>query len=193
MTRPRFRPYPNKGAITIADGKTHPFQVGGNFVNVKQANVPFTLRLDSGIELIASQNRRFSLKDDEFNKVEVVNDSGGNLTFQLEIGFGAIEANDVTISGLIYHAGGANGSYGLVSGGIGSSATLIKAANTSRTGIIVENKGMTNLYIGLTPAVNTSTGITIAPVDTYNTNYQGALYGIRAGSAEAVAYIEETL
>lgn len=102
MARPRFRSYPNNGTITIANGETYPINVVGNFINVKSADQAFTIRLDGTEELRAEQNRRFKLtEDDSFSVVEVVNDSGANLTFQIEVGFGSVESDDVSISGTV--------------------------------------------------------------------------------------------
>lgn len=81
MAKPRFRAYPNDGAITIADGDTHFFNVVGSFINVKQANADFVIVLDGTNELQAAQNRRFRLTEgDSFERVEVVNNSGGSLS-----------------------------------------------------------------------------------------------------------------
>lgn len=102
MSRPRMRPYPQNGPTTIADGATRIFNVPGTFVNVKEANASFVIRVDDTEEWAAAGNRRFKLSDgDAFKKVEVINNSGGNLTFQLEIGFGTIESDDVTITGTV--------------------------------------------------------------------------------------------
>lgn len=100
--RPRFRAYPNGGTITIADGDTYPIRVTGNFINVKSADQDFTIRIDGSEELKAAQNRRFRLSpDDSFKSIEVINDSGSSLTFQLEIGYGGVESDDVTITGTV--------------------------------------------------------------------------------------------
>ncbi len=102
MSRARFRAYPNAGTITIAAGDRYPINVTGNFINVKSADADFTIRIDGQEELRAAANRRFSLtEEDAFKFVEVINDSGGALTFQLEIGFGRVESDDVTITGTV--------------------------------------------------------------------------------------------
>ena len=102
MARPRFRAYPNNGTITISDGETYPLNVRGNFINVKSADQQFKILLDGQEELQAAQNRRFRLSEnDTFNLVEIVNDSGNSLTFQLEIGFGGVESDDVSITGAV--------------------------------------------------------------------------------------------
>jgi hypothetical protein len=100
MARPRSRAYPNSGTITIADGDTYPINVTGNFINVKTADQPFIIVLDGTNELQAAANRRFKLTEqDTFKKLDIVNNSGSPLTFQLEVGFGSIESDDVTIVG----------------------------------------------------------------------------------------------
>ena len=100
--RPRFQAYPKRGAITIADGDIYPLNVGGNFVSIKSADQDFTLRLDDENEYDASVNRKFRLDEsDSFKKVEVVNDSGSDLTFQIEIGFGDVDTNDIAINAAV--------------------------------------------------------------------------------------------
>lgn len=102
MARPRFRTYPHNGTIAIANGEILPYEVTGNFINVKQADQSFTIRLDGSEELKATQNRRFRLtEDDQFKTVEIINDSGSTLNVQLEIGFGDVESDDVSISGTV--------------------------------------------------------------------------------------------
>jgi len=102
VQRPRFQAYPKRGAITIADGDIYPLYVGGNFVSVKSADQAFTLRLDDENEYDASVNRKFRLAEsDSFQKVEVINDSGSDLTFQIEIGFGDVDTNDIAINAAV--------------------------------------------------------------------------------------------
>ena len=102
VQRPRFQAYPKRGAITIADGDIYPLYVGGNFVSVKSADQAFTLRLDDENEYDASVNRKFRLAEsDSFKKVEVINDSGSDLTFQIEIGFGDVDTNDIAINAAV--------------------------------------------------------------------------------------------
>lgn len=97
----RFGAYPARGTITIGDGEQYPFAVAGTVINVKQADAPFTLRLDGVDDLAAAQNRRFRFPDAPFKHVMVINNSGGDLTFQLEIGFGDVESDDISITGTV--------------------------------------------------------------------------------------------
>lgn len=100
MAKPRLRAYPKNGPITIADGEIYKIGRGGNFIRIKNASSEFTLRLDDGMEMPSVQNDVFRMTDgDFFGSVEVVNDTGGDLTFQLQIGQGAVETNNISISG----------------------------------------------------------------------------------------------
>lgn len=104
MTRKlRLSPYPTAGSITITNGTVHPIHRGGNFIRVREADQEFTIRLDNETELKGtSLNDIIELeKGDTFQKIEVVNDSGSDLTFQLDIGYGKISTNSVSINGTI--------------------------------------------------------------------------------------------
>lgn len=100
MAVPRLRPYPQNGTITIADGETHIIRRGGNFVRVRQADQEFSIVFDEDAEVTASQNDEFTLNEsDEFKFLSIINNSGGSLTFQLDIGFGKVRTNNVSING----------------------------------------------------------------------------------------------
>lgn len=193
--RPRLRAYPSQGTITIQDGETYPIAVSGNFVSVKTANTGFKIVLDGTDELSAAQNRRFKMQEgDVFRKIDVVNDSGSDLTFQLEIGFGGVESDDVTINGTVKTSGGAAVSYG--NKDAGTSALEIIAANSNRTGWSIQNVGTSNIYIGDDASVTTTTGWKIPPGGAYGEDSQAAVYAIGdaavTGGAANVRYREVT-
>lgn len=98
---PRLKNYPTEGAITIANGQTYVINLGEkstNFLRVAQANAPFRIRLEDVYEINASAGKKFDTAPHKFGKVEVINNSGGNLTFLLEIGTGEISSDEVVIS-----------------------------------------------------------------------------------------------
>ena len=99
MSKRSLRAYPASGTEAVPNGGVRNHAVGGNFINVKSADQSFKIVVDDTYALNAEANRRFSI--DEFKKVTVENDSGSTLNYQLEIGFGKIETDDVSIVGAI--------------------------------------------------------------------------------------------
>jgi hypothetical protein len=82
-------------------------------------------------------------------------------------------------------------SYGTVS--IGGTAALLKAANTSRTSIVIQNVHATQLlYIGSDASVTTANGVRVAAVGGTLTldDYTGPIYAIASGAATDVRYWE---
>jgi|SRR5579862_621292 len=77
---------------------------------------------------------------------------------------------------------------------VGATATLISAANPNRSTICITNMGTTDVYIGFTSGVTTSTGDLLAgtkgafiAVDT-----QTDVYAIVATGSQTVSYSETT-
>lgn len=99
---PRLKNYPTEGAMTIANGATYEINLGknsANFLRVSQANASFRIRIDDTYEISVSAGKKFNTLPDKFGRIEVINDSGGNLTFLLEIGTGDITSDEVVLSG----------------------------------------------------------------------------------------------
>ena len=102
MSFPRMRPYPQQGSIAIANGDELHIPIGGSFLRVREADQAFKIVLDQDVELAAEENDVFRLKEgDKFKSITVFNNSGAVLTFQLEIGDGSVETNNISISGTI--------------------------------------------------------------------------------------------
>ena len=97
----RLRPYPQQGPITIANGVELPVERGGEFFRVRSANAEFTVRVDEDVELKVAQNGVYRFRDVPFSKLTIINDSGDDLSFQLEVGRGEVETNSVSISGVL--------------------------------------------------------------------------------------------
>tara|TARA_R110002124_G_scaffold14054_6_gene63244 strand:+ start:1290 stop:2099 length:810 start_codon:yes stop_codon:yes gene_type:complete len=103
-----LKAYPELGTTTLPDGETTPMEVQGTFINVYRADQPFKIVLDGVYTLRMVQNRRFQMPFDEngrqerFSRIEIVNDSGNALTYQLEIGDANIESFDVAINNDIF-------------------------------------------------------------------------------------------
>jgi len=161
--RPRFQAYPKRGAITIADGDIYPLYVGGNFVSIKSADQDFTLRLDDENEYDASVNRKFRLDEsDSFKKVEVINDSGNDLTFQIEIGFGDVDTNDIAINAAVgvKNADAPNDKLAVddadTQAAIAAVQTEVEAVKTSNAAMLAAIQGNDTAIAPLTDFTNTS-------------------------------------
>lgn len=66
---------------------------------------------------------------------------------------------------------------------VGSTATLILAANSERKGSLIANNGASSLFLGMTAGVTTSNGMPIASGATFNNSgqnavWKGAIWGI---------------
>jgi len=78
---------------------------------------------------------------------------------------------------------------------VGSTATLIMAANNERKGCVIFNNGTNTIYLGMDSAVTSSTGLPILANATFsNSNLQalwrGAIYAITASSTSDVRFWE---
>ena len=69
---------------------------------------------------------------------------------------------------------------------VDSTATVILASRASRTGLIIQNNSVKDVYIGADNTVTTVNGIKLEPGDIYeNQDWIGAIYGIvAAGTAD---------
>lgn len=138
--KPRIDQYPRSGSLTIADGQIYEIRRGGDFVRIKTASADIKLRIDNDQELTLSQNDVLRFQNAPFKGLEVINNSGGNLSFQIEVGEGGVETNNVSISGALDVSKSATldtaADQSISSGG---SPTSIAAANTARRELIVQN------------------------------------------------------
>lgn len=179
-TRPRSSAYPKNGAITIAAGKTHPINKGGNFIHVLEANEEFTIRMDSKDEFAAGQNRKIYLDgEDAYEKLEVINDSGSDLTFQLVVGFGRVESDDVTISGQIAIETPTGmetpAAVSVINGG--GAQTVLSASTARRQAVIMNTDTSNSIWIGDSNVDSaTGRGIELAPGMYFTFECEDALY-----------------
>jgi hypothetical protein len=88
------------------------------------------------------------------------------------------------------NAGAANGATGQVS--VTSTATLVAASRTTRRSIKVTNTGTTDVYIGFTSGVTTSTGDLLvgAKGAFISIPTTSAVYAIVASGSVSVSYVE---
>lgn len=80
---------------------------------------------------------------------------------------------------------------------VGTSATLVLAANAWRRGFNVYNNGTVACYLGFDSTVTTSTGTPILPNAAFTSdglnNYRGDVYMISGSSGQNVRYMEWTM
>lgn len=69
-------------------------------------------------------------------------------------------------------------------------ATQIVAAYPSRSGITIVNTGGVTVYIGENATVTTATGYPLAASASVSFSTTGAVYGITAGTAATVGYLQ---
>ena len=107
--------------------------------------------------------------------------------------FGEVDDSRLVVAdGLVTKTGASdNASYGQVN--VGTAATLIRAANASRSSCLVQNLGTQDVYVGKDNAVVVGTGIKVAPGGSMRVTFADAIYGIIAGgTTEDVRYIDES-
>jgi hypothetical protein len=95
--------YPKNGTLALADGDSVPYDgLVASVISVAQADRSFIIKIDDTYELVGRNNKRYRMPEGKtFTKVEVINESGATLNFQLEIGDGGVESDDVTIVGTV--------------------------------------------------------------------------------------------
>lgn len=99
---PRLKNYPTEGPRTILNGAIDEYILGQNacnFLRVASASATFVIRIDDTYEIRMSAGKKFDTAPEKFRKIEVINNSGGNLTYLLEIGTGSISSDEVVLSG----------------------------------------------------------------------------------------------
>lgn len=89
--------------------------------------------------------------------------------------------------------GGASGTPAAAQVAVNNTATLIKAANSNRRAILVQNLDAANaLFIGYANTVTTgNAGHRLAPYEAVELNAESTIYGIRAAGTGNAAYLEE--
>lgn len=76
---------------------------------------------------------------------------------------------------------------------VGTSATLLRAANSGRSSLLLKNTHATNiLYLGDTSSVSTGNGFPIGAGESILVPTKGAVYGIASGASTDVRFFEVT-
>lgn len=86
---------------------------------------------------------------------------------------------------------GSDVSYGTVT--IGGTAAVVKAGNSRRKAIVVQNvHASQDLYLGDDSSVTTSNGLKVAAGESILVPTTGPIYGIASGAGTDVRYFEAT-
>lgn len=116
-------------------------------------------------------------------------------TIEFYIGDGDILDNrlvgNIAISGGLKSAANAAANHAAVAL-VATVAKVIKAANSARSNIVVQNLGATEIYIGTSAAVTAANGVKIAPGASATLTHAAAVWAICAAAAD-VRYFEETV
>lgn len=191
---PILQAYPKAQSLTLSDGEVFPINRGGSFIHVLEASAEFTIRIDDTHELVGKVNQSYKLPPgSEFDKVEVVNDSGGSLTFRVLVGSGDIKVQNVTvdtISGTVTVAQTQADTYAGSAVSVGTTATSLAAANTDRKALHVRNNGSATIFVGPT-GVTTANGYPVEPGEDFVTACTAQLFGIVASGTENARVLEE--
>ena len=115
-------------------------------------------------------------------------------TIEFYIGDGQLLDNrlvgNIAITGGLKTAANAAGNNAAVV--IGTSAAIIKAANDTRSNIVIQNLSSNDLYIG-GAAVTVANGIKVAAGSSATVTHAADIYGIASGAGSDVRYLEETV
>lgn len=116
-------------------------------------------------------------------------------TIEFYIGDGDILDNrlvgNIAISGGLKSAANAAATHAAVAL-LAGVAKVIKAANSGRSNIVVQNLGATAIYIGIDNGVSAANGIEVAPGASATLTHAAAVWAICAAAAD-VRYLEETV
>lgn len=129
----------------------------------------------------------------DFTKIRIKSTTAQ--TVALYIGKGNIVDNRmvgrVDISGGIRLAANQTAAYG--SDTVGTSAAQIRAANTARGTLLIQNLSVNEIFIGTDSSVTTTNGIKVAAGGNIELTVTSAVYGISAVAGNDIRYLEENL
>lgn len=179
--------------FTLAAGEEVPLAFQGDYVrNIDQTGTgPLAISLDGGPFSEFKEGAWFKLRPGtEFQVLRMQNRGAASLTVTLGVALGEFGYDALQVSGGIGTKGGGT-AFTDVGVSVDTTATLVLAANASRTGAIIR-AGSSDLWLG-GAGVTAHSGPATVPAGTSLTiQHTAAIYGIRAsGSAFAGAY-EET-
>ncbi|MBT3041986.1 MAG: hypothetical protein KME67_03920 [Candidatus Thiodiazotropha sp. (ex Codakia orbicularis)] len=167
---------------------------GATAVRCLEGEDSFDIRPDDKNPVAMELGIGFTYKK-PFNSLRIKNGATAQ-TIKLAIGDGTIHDNrmvgQLNITGGIKAAANPTVSYGAVSGGVGSTATLIQSANANRSSCLVQNLGAASIYIGSDNSVTVSNGIEIPAGGNMEIKHTADIYGVCASGSQAARYMEES-
>jgi len=169
-----------------ANEAVNPSIPNSTFIGCTSGSSIFTV-YPAELSPLVLQNGLSAKFQQQFNNVRIVNGAIAQ-TIELYIGVGELIDSRLTVSGGISIAGNSGATGGAVT--VGSSATLIRTANTNRASILLQNLGTSDLYLGVQNTVSASNGILLKADGIASFTMQSNIYGITASSVD-VRFIEE--
>jgi hypothetical protein len=128
----------------------------------------------------------------QFTDLDIISEYDQTIT--LMIGIGHIQDNrlvgNVDISGGIKLASFPNSLYGAVT--VDSTATLIRAANSARGQLTLQNNG-NDIWLGNNVSVTSSNGIKISSGSSVSIKSANSIYGIALTDGQDIRYWEDNL
>jgi len=169
--------------ISLTAGGISNQAISGNFFRVLTAGDPIKVRFDgSGVETELLEG--LGLKLPEFHSIAILSEVAQSI--KIIAGFGEVEDNRT--AGTISLDGSAKSYYGAVS--IGATATLIKAANSSRRSIAIQPIDG-DIYVASDSNVTTANGLKVTQGGSITIENMLAVYGISDGPTVDVRYSED--
>lgn len=171
-----------------ANEEVNPSIPQSNFIRCTSGSGVFTV-YPSDLSPLVLSNGLGAKFTQLFNTVRIKNGATPQ-TIELYIGQGDIDDSRLSVSGGIPTAGNAGATYGAVS--VGTTATVIRTANTNRASCLVQNLGSAPMYLGTDASVTTANGLEVGAGSSATLTFQSAIYGIVASGSNDVRFIEET-
>lgn len=183
----------NNYKFTLAAGESVTFPLVGNFIRCTSASDDFTVQPDNGSAL--AFKAQYGLKTPvEFNSVVI--ESASAQTIELTMGKGELFDNrlagSIDLSGALSVKNIASETSGFGKISVGVAAVVIKAANTLRQSILIQNNSGNSLYIGDDNTVTTANGVHVSAGGSIELKTQKSIYGIASAAASDIRYFEES-
>lgn len=178
--------------IDLIANQTKLLAVSGRYFRCLSADSPFNLSISNlGInsKFLAGLGVKF---EESFDNIELLSETTQSIsiiTHNGEISDSRL-AGEIDLSGALQMLQSAAVSNGFGAVSVGTSATLVKEANTSRRSIIVQAVGG-DIYIGSTASVTILNGIHVTQGQSYTVENALAVYAIGVAAGIDVRYSEE--
>lgn len=184
--------FPTSGSLTIAAGDNLVVNVPGNFFRVLQASGSLSVSFDDDGQAAFVEPGLAIYRDKPFVSLRLTNDGAAAISgVMVAIGFGRYDDNRLQYGGGVAIRGGGSGFTDAVVS-VGGTATLILAANTSRSSGVIRSGGA-DLWLGPDASVTATGPATIPAGGALTIGHVAAVYAIRSGGAADAGVYAETV